>query len=132
MTTNTTSTVRKTQRDLFLEVLALDDVQANEELSAFIQSRIDQLDKKSQSKGMTPAQEENMRLKAEIFESMEPGMMYSVADIMKAFPAITSNQKGAALLNQMVDAGQLIKEKDKRKTYFMLAGCAPAVEVEGE
>lgn len=113
---------KKTQRDYFNELLALESVKGNAELVEFINGRIAQLDKKSTSgKGKeTATQKANAELKNKILEEMESGKAYTISEMLKAFEccADLSNQKVSAIVKQMVENNLVVRIEDKRKAYF--------------
>ena len=49
--------------------------------------------------------------------------MHTVSEIMTGVEALAdaSNQKAAALVRQLVEAGSVVREEVKRKAYFRLA-----------
>ena len=121
-----------TKREKFEMLMAMPSVQENEMLTEFIQNELDLLArKKSGEKKMTTTQIVNEGIKQEILECMEPGVFYTITDMIKMFPACAdmSNQRVSALVRQMVP-DQIETVIDKRKSYFILAGTAE--EVKGE
>lgn len=117
---------KTTNKEMFaivMEMVQLADVpQAEMDMAlAFLQDRVDQLDKKTATKKLTKAQEENEVIKAtlEVVLANE-GMMSikAIQDLGQGFEQY-SNQKLSALLNQMVKDGIITKAfGTDRKTVF--------------
>jgi hypothetical protein len=68
----------------------------------------------------TKTQLANDELRAEIFESMESGVKYTVSDMIKKIGccAELSNQKVTAVIKPLIDNG-ITKVVEGRKTYFV-------------
>lgn len=106
---------------------------------SFIEKEMEALARKNASKSAKPTavQTENEKLKADILEFMstpivgddgeEAARVLTCTEISKGVASLTgfNNQKIAALLNQLVKAGQLTKDTIKGKTLFW-------VELEGD
>jgi hypothetical protein len=71
----------------------------------------------------TKTQEANEGIKTEILAFLADGEMHTVSEIMTGVEALAdaSNQKAAALVRQLVEAGSVTREEVKRKAYFRLA-----------
>ncbi len=69
----------------------------------------------------TKNQQANMDIKSRLIAFMGDGNRYTVADIVKAFDNEYSSQKVSALLRQLILAGEVVREEDKRKALFRLA-----------
>lgn len=69
----------------------------------------------------TKTQQANMDIKSRLIAHLSDGNRYSVADIVKAFDNEYSSQKVSALLRQLILAGEVVREEDKRKALFRLA-----------
>lgn len=73
------------------------------------------------SKKPTKAQEENAKLKVDIvafLSTVEKGV--TATEVMNAC-SLSSNQKAAALLRALVDAGEVVKTVEKGKALFALS-----------
>lgn len=78
-----------------------------------------QFEKKSTSiRKPTATQVENEGLKGTILDLMAPGTKYTVSDIVALLENKFSNQKVSALMNALAKDNALVKEEDKRKSYF--------------
>ena len=120
----TTNSVRKpTKREMFNGLLTMPGL--SQEQIDFIKHEIELLEKKnSGEKKPTATQVANEALKVAIFEGMEINRLYTVTEVIKEIPAVAglTNQKVSPLMNQMVDAGQLVKTTEKRRSYFQRVG----------
>lgn len=114
---------KKTQREMFNEIITFATEYEREDIVTFAKERIAVLDKKSQSKKATKAQEENEVLKDVIVDTLEVIGKGTVTDIIKANENLGefSNQKISALLRQLVNAKTVDKTTEKGKSIFTLA-----------
>lgn len=125
--TNEMKTKKVTKRERFNQLLEIPAIKENAELVAFIEHEIELLARKNSSadgeKKPTAKQKENDALKEAIYSQMEDNKLYTITEMQKNFPecAELSNQKVAAMLRQMIEDGQVVKEVDKRKSYFRKA-----------
>ena len=123
-----------TKKEKFEMLKAIPAVQENGMLIEFINHEIELLAKKSAGgeKKMTATQKVNEGVKDSILESMEPGKLYSITDMIKQFDccADMSNQRVNALVRQMMPE-KIDRILVKRRAYFALAGTYEG-EVEGE
>jgi hypothetical protein len=90
----------------------------------FINHELELLTKKnSGEKKPTATQVQNEALKFAIIEGMEANRLYSVTEMIKEIPALAglNPQKVSPLANQLVEAGQLVKTIEKRRSFFQLA-----------
>lgn len=118
---------KKTQKELYTEILAF--VNGNAELTEFVNSRIEALNRKSASKSSAPTakQKENEVLKTAILNYMVAGERYTIKELIKNVPELAaiediSNQKVSALLKQMKDIdGTVSRVEEKRVVYFLKA-----------
>lgn len=112
-------TNKMTKRDYFNRLLTI--VAGDVELEQFITHEIELLDKKSGRKA-TKNQEQNVEVKNEILSVLTNKGM-TVTEIQKESEILgeLSNQKVSALLRQLVETGEVVKEIDKKKSYFSLA-----------
>ena len=123
-----------TKKEKFEMLKAIPAVQENGMLIEFINHEIELLAKKSAGgeKKMTATQKVNEGVKTTILESMEPGKLYSITDMIKQFDCCMdmSNQRVNALVRQMMPE-KVERIEVKRRAYFVLAGTYEG-EVEGE
>lgn len=130
-----TSSVRLTKRDFY--TAALSNLNENavfiipkgentvevsgKQMAEFYKHEIELLDRKNTvDKKPTKTQKENESVKAVILESMEDNRLYSISEMLKAFPvcADMSNQKLSSLVRQMVTDKQVERIEEKRKAFF--------------
>lgn len=116
---------KKTLKQYYAEVVEVLEKQGKTELVDFINGRVELLDKKSANKKMTETQSKNAEEKEIIYRIFvaNPALVLTVSDLLKTKEFAEkdySNQKMSALVNQMVDSGELKKEKVKGRTYFSL------------
>lgn len=123
-----------TKKEKFEMLKAIPAVQENGMLIEFINHEIELLAKKGTGgeKKMTATQKVNEGVKTTILESMEPGKLYSITDMIKQFDCCMdmSNQRVNALVRQMMPE-KVERVEVKRRAYFVLAGTYEG-EVEGE
>ena len=116
----TTNSVRKpTKKQMFEGLLAMPGLST--EQTDFIKHELELLAKKnSGEKKPTATQLANEALKTAIFEGMEINRLYTVTEVIKEISAVAglTNQKVSPLMNQLVDAGKLVKTTEKRRSYF--------------
>ena len=115
-----------TKKDNFNALLALEQVQANAALVAFINHEIELLDKKAENRSTKPTvrQAENAEIKSAIVASMEKGKLYRCSEIQamnEILASATGTQRTARLCNDLVSEGLLVKSIDKKVVYFALA-----------
>ena len=119
-TTATTATTKKiTKREKFEMLMAIAEVKANPILSEFIERELELLSKKnSAEKKPTAQQEENEAIKETILENLTSRM--TISEMQKTIPDLAeySNQKISALMRQLILEGLIVKDEDKRKSYF--------------
>lgn len=107
-------------------VMALDvaiakvDGEAKEKLEA-LKASIEK--KNSAERKPTATQTANEGFKVAILEGMVDGQKYTITDLMKSVEAIAdlSNQRVSAIVRQMVESGEVVREEIKRKAYFSKA-----------
>ena len=130
-----TSSVRLTKRDFYTAALnALTDdavftIPKGEgvveisggQMAEFYKHEVELLDRKNTvDKKPTKTQQANESIKATVLESMEDNRLYSISEMLKAFPvcADMSNQKLSSLVRQMVADKQVERIEEKRKAFF--------------
>lgn len=90
---------------------------------AFIDHQIELLAKKGTgAKKPTATQMANAGIKDAIVAVMDPIEMYRIADLIGLVPELegASGQKVSALMSQLVNAGVVVRIKQKRDTFFAL------------
>lgn len=110
---------RLTKKDMFNKIM--DICVDNAEIVEFCTHEIELLDRKNSSKGATKVQKENIELKAEIVKALgEIGKPVTISELQASNEkmAMFSNQKLSALLKQLVDAKEVDKTVDKKKSFF--------------
>lgn len=130
-----TSSVRLTKRDFYTAALnALTDDAvftipkgdgvveiSGGQMAEFYKHEVELLDRKNTvDKKPTKTQQANESIKATVLESMEDNRLYSISEMLKAFPvcADMSNQKLSSLVRQMVADKQVERIEEKRKAFF--------------
>lgn len=121
--------------------LALEYVMNNFDIPADVLEKLekmhDSLNRKSASasgnRKPTAKQIANAEYKKNIvaFMGNEPNRIFTASEIQRECPNLPqdiSNQKTSALLNQMVNAGNLEKFKEKGKTFFKFVTATVATE----
>lgn len=116
--------MRKTRKDLFMEVLALDEVQGNKEYIDFLEKEIAKCDRKTVKKP-TPTQVENEELKNAILEFLngESENCFTVTELTQKVEALNgrTTQKVSALMRQLLLSGLVVRTTNKNKTYFSIS-----------
>lgn len=116
-----------TKLEMFEQVLSRLTVA---EERALIEHEMKLLKRKRWSRGMTTKQKEAVEMREALFEAMEPGVQYSMPQLMElvelAQGVKVSSQKVAALVKPLVETGVVVKTLEKRKACYQL------VEVEVE
>jgi hypothetical protein len=116
-----------TKREMFAmvrEIVIANGGENTELLTNFIDHEVELLTKKNTGeKKPTANQIANEAIKANILAEMEIDKMYTCSDIVKNIEVCNglTTQKVSPLMNQLAEAGYVVKTIDKRKTYFSLA-----------
>ena len=76
--------------------------------------------KNSAERKPTATQKANEGYKVAIIEFLAEGGKHTITDIMKGCGAVAdlSNQRVSAIVRQLVEGGQVVREEIKRKAYF--------------
>ena len=94
------------------------------ELVAKLTAMVEQLDKKASApKKPTAKQVAALGEAEEVYEALKAvDKAVTVSELMEAVPSLVekfkSNQKVSALLRKLVEAGRVVKNDEKRKSYF--------------
>lgn len=112
-----------TKAQMFEMIKALDEVKANPDMVAFIDHEMELLSKKATNKKATKTQEINATIKDEILATLTdvPLRVTEIINVNPNFADMTP-QKMSALVNQLVDSGEVTKVVDKRVSRFFLTG----------
>lgn len=116
-------TNKKTKKEYFNEIKALEQVAANQDYVDFLEKEIALLEKKSANKKPTKVQEQNEVIKGAILEVLSENGE-TVTEIMKKVSVEgveLSNQKVSALLRQMIEVGTVVKVVEGKKSLFKRA-----------
>ena len=115
-------TNKMTQRDFYNEIIALAKANDRNDIVEFAEGRIAVLDKKTANKKPTKTQEENEVLKGVILDTLtNEGVTVTDLQSKNEELSVLSNQRVSALLRQLVADGKVVKEVDKKKSFFSLA-----------
>lgn len=116
-------TIKKTQKDFFNEIL--NDYPLTEEHKAFIENRLEALNKKSTTRKPTAQQIKNKAVADELLSFMadNPNTIYSVGDLMKKAPCFNtipdlSSQYANHIVKVLKDANLIIRTESKGKAFF--------------
>ena len=117
-----------TKREFMNAVIAVIDGTDNEvnvmELRDYALGEIAKLDERNAARADKPTatQRANAALKTAILAGMAHNRIYTIAEIVKEIPecAELSNQKVAAMLNQLKADEKVEKITDKRKVYWQI------------
>lgn len=115
---------KMTQKDYFNEIIALAKDNGRDDLVIFAEGRIAQLEKKAGSKKPTKTQAENEGIKDIVRAALgSVNKAVTVTELQGLDEALgaLSNQRVSALLRQMVEADEVVKTVEKKKSYFSLA-----------
>ena len=125
------NTSKVTFKDYYNAIIELAKANDREDIVAFAEGRIAQIDKKNSNRKPTKTQEENEVLKGVVLSVVtdEPA---TVSEIMAKDATLggLSNQKVTALLKALIEDGAVVKTKDGRKTVFTLATEGDEVEAD--
>jgi len=110
-----------TKKDTINAMLKEEAIIANDTYKAFLEHELELLEKKSANKKATKTQEENVSIKEEILSVLTTEGA-TVTDIQSKSETLSalSNQRVSALLRQLIEAGEVVKSTDKKKSYFAL------------
>ena len=117
---------RKTQKELYAEIKAIvegSNVANVEELVAFIDKKVDQLEHRTDTKKLTSKQVTNAEIKEQIvayLSSLDGGKVTCTELYANTDFGITSATHASALLKQLVDGGVVTKAYDKKVAKFCI------------
>ena len=110
---------KMTKKDYFNELREL--VIDRQDLVDFIDHEIELLSKKGSRTAPTKTQVENENIKNVIVDTLKAlDRPVIITELQSANPELAnySNQKISALLKQLVEANQVLRQVDKKKAYF--------------
>ncbi len=116
--------MKLTKKEMFAQILAVEEVAQNEVMVEFINHELELLNKKSSSKKETATQKANEVVKALIQEVLvgieEPITITDIQGLHEELGSL-SNQKVSAIVRQLVLEGTVKKEVNGKKSVFSLA-----------
>lgn len=123
---------KKVKRDYFMEIREI--VKDNEELVKFVDHELELLARKNTGNTQTKVQKENQAVAEMLLEELAKAERTTITDLMNTSEAIQNytlengnkltNQKISAIFKQQVEAGNITKTVDKKKSYFAIAEIA--------
>ena len=109
-------------------VKAINYVSGNCEVPADVKEKLEKMreqfvKKNSAERKPTANQVENQGYKADILAYLGTVERATITDLMKAVPSLAelSNQRVSAIVRQLKDSGEVVREEIKRKAYFSIA-----------
>ena len=109
-------------------VKAINYVLGNCEVPADVKEKLEKMreqfvKKNSAERKPTANQVENQGYKADILAYLGTVERATITDLMKAVPNLAelSNQRVSAIVRQLKDSGEVVREEIKRKAYFSIA-----------
>ena len=109
-------------------VKAINYVLGNCEIPADVKEKLEKMreqfvKKNSAERKPTANQVENQGYKADILAYLGTVENATITDLMKAIPSLAelSNQRVSAIVRQLKDSGEVVREEIKRKAYFSIA-----------
>ena len=109
-------------------VKAINYVLSNCEVPADVKEKLEKMreqfvKKNSAERKPTANQVENQGYKADILAYLGTVETATITDLMKAIPSLAelSNQRVSAIVRQLKDSGEVVREEIKRKAYFSIA-----------
>ena len=116
---------------LEIAIASVDSVEVREKLEALKASIAK---KNSAERKPTATQKANEGYKVAILQFLEVGGKHTITDIMKGCGAVAelSNQRVSAIVRQLVEGGQVVREEIKRKAYFTKVEIAEEVDLDEE
>ena len=117
---------RKTQKELYAEIKAILEKANATELIEFVDKKMSQLEKKTDSRKLTAKQTENEKIKDALLDFLsEQTVAMTCTEIFNQTDiGLTSATHASALLKQLVDCGKVAKNYEKKVAKFSL----PAAE----
>lgn len=123
---------KKVKRDYFMEIREI--VKDNDELLKFVDHELELLARKNTGNTQTKVQKENQAVAEMLLEELAKAGRTTITDLMNTSETIQNytlengnkltNQKISAIFKQQVEAGNITKTVDKKKSYFAIAEIA--------
>lgn len=120
---------KKVKRDYFMEIREI--VKDNAELVAFVDHELELLARKNTGNTQTKVQKENQAVAEMLLEELAKAGRTTITDLMNTSEVIQNyilengnkltNQKISAIFKQQLDAGNITKIVEKKKSYFAIA-----------
>ena len=119
-----TTNTQKTQKEFYGELRDLAVANERVDLMDFIDKKVEQLNRKTENKGLTATQKANIETMDVILDTLramdEKARISDLQDANKKLATLT-NQKISALLKNLVDNNQVTKVIEKKIAYFKIA-----------
>lgn len=119
---------KMTKKEMFamiMETIEGIEVGNKEEMLGFLTHEVELLNRKHSSNGESKTQKENKILMGQLKDALacldKPVTISEFQNISTHEVATLSNQKLSALLKKLVDAKEVVKTIEKKKSYFALA-----------
>lgn len=112
-----------TKVQMFNMIKALEDVQANADMVAFLDHEIELLSKKSARKAKTDEElDAERQLFNEVVSALADGKARTITEIQKSSDILGnfSNQRVVSIVKKMITNGDVVKITDKKKSTFKL------------
>ena len=114
--------MRKTRKEMFTAIMALEAVQQNQDFVIFLEKEIAKCDRKSVAKKPTATQVENEELKNAILEFLngQGENRFTVTELTQQVDSLAgrTTQKVSALMRQLLLEGLVERTTNKNRTYF--------------
>lgn len=113
-----------TKKEVFGEMIKIFEEMNRIDLVEFAQHEIGLIEKKASKSGTSKTQEVNLGIMETIKNELARiGRSVTITELQKESEELAefSNQKLSALLKKLVDAGEVTKIVDKKKSYFSIA-----------
>lgn len=120
---------KKVKRDYFMEIREI--VKDNAELVAFVDHELELLARKNTGNTQTKVQKENIAVAEMLLEELAKAGRTTITDLMNTSEVIQNytlengnkltNQKISAIFKQQLEAGNITKIVEKKKSYFAIA-----------
>lgn len=123
---------KKVKRDYFMEIREI--VKNNDELVKFVDHELELLARKNTGNTQTKVQKENQAVAEMLLEELAKAGRTTITDLMNTSEAIQNytlengnkltNQKISAIFKQQLEAGNITKTVEKKKSYFAIVKIA--------
>ena len=119
---DTMATNKNTKRDNFKALLALSEVQADPNLTAFVEHELELLDRKNTKNGEKKVNEKMEAAKAKVLDFLSTVQAATVREVMAVLET-DSSQYATSVLTHLVDKGNgpVKREMVKGKSHYSLA-----------